>query len=748
MSTFDAPANPDLSNDEDLLEVARKRFAEAAEGWREVHREARLDLQFLAGQQWDAKTKLDREAANRPALVINKLPTFWAQVANEARQNKPGVRISPLGGGATVDLAKVMQGIVRHIEYQSNADVAYNTAFEYATGCGIGYYRIRSDYVDERSFDQELSIDAIEDPFTVYLDPNARKPDRSDGRYAFIVTTYSAEEYKAKWGASATAKSNFFADGLPYEQDWVTRDNVRVAEYFYFEPRRRKLLGLSTGVNIFEDEIGTVPENVKVVSERWEDTGTVKIAVLNGCEVLDRTDWDGKAIPIIAVTGKEIWIDGKRQIFSLIRFARDPQQLYNFYKTAQAESVQLAPKSPWIMAEGQAKGHEQEWARANNVNYAYLEYKPVTLNGTLAPPPQRNVWEPPIQALTMGAMQAADDIKATTGIFDPSLGAEARETSGIAIQRRQHESDVSNFHLLDNLARAQRYGGQQLVDLIPRRYDTPREMRIVGEDEAERVIRVNQKYVDENHNPQHYDLALGRYDVRVETGPSFTTKRDEAFQYLSDLTKANPNLIMIVGDLLFRNSDVAGADQIADRMKQVISQANPNLNLDDEGGGKQNQQIPPQFQAKMAALAQQHDQLAQALQQATQKLESKAVETASRERIAAEDRAARERIAAMQTQAQLITTEAQLRADGAVQMLQADLARIQAQIQSSFDGQAAALERQHEAEQQQFAQDHEANQAAAAQQHQAAAADADRQHRQAMAQQAQAAAAEQQDPAA
>jgi hypothetical protein len=728
--------DPDKERKEALLETARKRFAEAAEGWRDVFDEARKDLAFLAGDQWDPKTKLDRETANRPALVINKLPTFWQQVANEARQNKPAVRVSPIGGGATEDLAKVLQGIVRHIEYASDADVAYNTAYELAVGCGIGYYRIRSDYVDERSFDQELHIDAIEDPFSVYLDPHAVKADRSDARWAFIVREFSREEYEQRWGDSETAQTNFFADGLPYHQDWIGRESVRVAEYYYIETERKKLLHLSTGATVYEDEIGSVPAPLKVIDERWVEVDRVKCAVLNGAEVLEESDWDGKWIPIVSVTGKEIWIEGKRHIFSLVRFARDPQQLYNFYKTAQAEAVQVAPKSPWIGAEGQFKGHEKEWARANNVNYSYLEYKPVALNGQNCPPPQRNVWEPPIVALSQGAMEASDDIKATTGIFDPSLGAQARETSGIAIQRRQHESDVSNFHFLDNLARAQRFGGRQLIDLIPKRYDTAREARIIGEDEQDRVITVNKKYIDETGAEQHYDLSLGRYDVAIESGPSYTTKRDEAFDFLSQLTQANPDLLMMAGDIMFQNSDVAGADQLADRLKQIIQQMHPNLQIGDQ---ENPDKIPPQVAARMAALQGQLQMLTQEFQKAQQVIQTKQVENSSRERIAAMMAGSQERIGALRAHAALLAAEVQGKSSAANTMLQAQLQTIENQCSAEFDQQQAAQDREQElatqaseSVQQQQAdaaqRQHEASLQASQQQHEAQQQAADRQH--------------------
>jgi hypothetical protein len=342
----------------------------------------------------------------------------------------------------------------------------------------------------------------------------------------------------------------------------------------------------------------------------------------------------------------------------LIRFARDPQQLYNYYKTAQAEAVMLAPKAPFIGVEGQFEGHENKWQTANLINYAYLEYRPVSLNGQPAPPPQRNTYEPPIQALSIGAMQSADDIKATTAIFDASLGARSNETSGVAILQRQREGDTANFHFLDNLSRAQKHVGRILLDLIPKIYDTDRWIRILGEDQKQRVVRVNAAYQDEDGRQREYNLSAGKYDVTVSTGPSYATKRQEAFAMLTEFARSWPQLFQIAGDIVFRNSDIPGADELADRIRKTLP---PQLAAAEE----EPQQLSPQAQAQLQALATQNEQLTQELNRVSQELQTRRLEVESRERIAA-----------LQTQARLIETEAKLGSSEALALLREEIAAI------------------------------------------------------------------------
>ncbi len=648
-------------NDEELVRQARARFQEAEEAEREIRAEARKDLRFIGGKQWEERVRLERERSGRPALTFNRLPSYLHQVINDLRQSEVALQVLAVDNGADTETAEVIGGLFRHIETYSDGDIAYETAYDYSVSCGFGYYRISTDFVSEDSFDQEILIEAIPDPFCVYYDPQARRYDRADARFAFVVERMSREEFKRRWPNSEAVSTNFWDGDIHHTAGWITDSQVQVAEYWDVRTTPRKLLLLSSGETVIGGSRDAIERlraaGVEVKRERVVHQRTVYSSLINGAEVLESERWPGKWIPIIPVLGKELIVDDERLLFSLTRHARDPQQLYNAYKTAQAEAVMIAPKAPYIGAEGQFEGHEREWETANRALHAYLEYKPTDLAGNPAPPPQRNNYEPPIQALSVGALQAADDIKATTGIFDASLGARSNETSGIAIQRRQVEGDTANFHFSDNLARSMRHSGRVILDLIPKIYDTERWVRIIGEDEAEKVIRVNALFQDDAGKEHRYDLGVGRYDVRISTGPSYTTKRQESFSMLTDFARAWPKLLEIGGDVVFRHWDAPGAAELAKRLKRTLP---PNLlDEDDEDG-----QVDA-LRARLQAIEQQAQAMATELDQARAQADSKRMEIESKERIEA-----------MKIQARLIETEAKLGSHEAIEMLRQEIAAV------------------------------------------------------------------------
>jgi hypothetical protein len=612
-------------DNEKLLQLMRERFSECVSAEIDIRNEAEKDLLFVAGDQWNPVARKERKDADKPCLTFNKLPTFVQQVVNAARQKKPSIKVSPVDSQTDKDTAKVYNGIVRHIEYASDADVAYDTALEYAVTCGFGYYRILTDYCgDDESFDQEIKIEAIADPFSVYIDPAARKHDRSDMRYAFVVDRISRDEFHSLY---KDADGNGFDLDSYGVSDWIEDSTIRVAEYWWIEEKPKTIalvevpiqgVGGVSGVQLATLEAKDVPKGAKVVKKRTVQKRTVRCIKTNGFEVLEEKEWAGSWIPIVPVFGKELYVQGKRYLFSLVRFARDPQQLYNFYRTSEAETVSMGAKAPWVGYEGQFK--DSRWDTAHSKNWAYLEVAPVMVNGAPAPLPVRNSFEPPIQALSVGATQASDDIKASLGMFDAAIGAQSNETSGIAIQRRQAESDVSNFHFSDNQARSQRHAGRILVELIPVIYDTEREVRIIGEDERERVVTVNAAYVDpETGKPHEYKLNAGKYDVTVKTGPSYSTQRQEAFDLMTQFAQAYPQLLQIAGDVIFANADVPGAEAIAERFKKTLP---PELASDDDG----QKQLPPAVMKRMQQSGQMIEMLTAKVNELEDEREKKAPE--------------------------------------------------------------------------------------------------------------------------
>lgn len=584
VATKDEKPALDAKQQEAFLATARRRFDAAAEEEKELRYKFQSDLRFASpdgDEQWDPQVKQQREAAGRPAMAFPRCHTFVQQVSNQARQQKPSIKISPRLD-EDQDTADVYEGLARYIQYTSDAEVAYETAIEYSAGASFGYFRFLTEYADDESDDLNLVVKPVLDPLQVYgvLVPSCfgRAP-----KWAFVVEEMPREEYQLQYPDSEVASINW-SDAGKRAGDWITDDSVRIAEYWYVEEQK--------------------------VEGKRKPQITVKFCKINGVEVLEgsETTWVGNSIPIIAVLGKQMIKDGKPMLFSVVRPQKSAQQLINYSKTRIAETLSIQPVSPFIAAEGQLEGHEAEWQNMNKVLTPTLTYKPTDVNGQPVPAPTRQVYEPPIVALSNFVMQEIDDMKATTGIFDASLGAQGNETSGTAIQARQIQGSMSTMHFLDNLGRALKKGGEMIVELIPKIYDSAREIQILGKDEEPRVAKINQDY-EENGKKKHHNLSKEKFVPIISMAPTFDSKRLETYSTLQTLVQAAPNLLPIFGDVMFKNSDMAGADIVADRFKKQLPP-----NLQDDGGQAP---IPPQAQAQIQQLNQHN----QALNAAAQTLE-------------------------------------------------------------------------------------------------------------------------------
>lgn len=620
------------SSDEKILEIARQRFDLAVEAEREIRVEALDDLKFSAGDQWPDDVKNSRNQEMRPCLTINRLPQFIHQLTNDQRQNRPSIKVNPFDDNADVETAKVFQGLIRHIEYNSNADVAYDTAFDGAVRGGFGYFRLITDFCDPESFDQEILVKAIRNPFSVYLDPNRVEPDGSDSNWGFIFEDMSIDDYRAQYKDSKLADMNEWRSLGDSSPDWVADKTVRVAEYFYKTFREVELVLLADHKGdkqvLRKNQMPkNLPEGMKILDERTTVLPAIKWAKINAIEILQKRDWAGQWIPIIPLTGDELIVDGKRIVAGIVRHAKDPQRMYNYFASAEAEAIALAPKAPYIIAEGQLDGYEEFWQTANTKNHAYLPYTPTSLMGQPVAPPQRNTYEPAVQAITQARGQSSEEIKATTAMYDASLGNRSNENSGIAIQRRNQQAQTSNFHFIDNLSRALRHAGRQIVDLVPKIYDMPRTVRILGEDGTPEMVAINQVFQKNGQDKSHF-LGAGKYDVVVATGPSYATKRQEAVASMLDLTKAYPQVAQVAGDIMVRNMDWPGSQEIADRLKKMLPPG-----IADDKDQKQ-QPIPPQAKQQMQQMNQMIQQLTQHLTAANHKIDAKTIELESKERIA------------------------------------------------------------------------------------------------------------------
>lgn len=567
-------------SDKDTITDALEAFKAASESEAKNRQAWVDDMRFARlGEQWPEKAKRQRELEGRPCLTINRLPAFIRQVTNDARQNRPMIRVHPVGDGADQETAEILNGLIRNIEYTSNADVAYDTALDHAVTGGFGYFRICTDYAADDVFEQDICIERVANPLTIYGDPESTGADSSDWNSAFVTETYTEAAFEKKFGKKAP-KIDWEGDSNDKNRLWFGQEGIRVAEWWKRDDVSALLLKLSDGTVIFADKYEELrpilePLGIVPVQDRQTITKRVTQYILNGAEVLEKNDWKGRYIPIIPVYGDEVLVEGERTLVSLVRFAKDPAQMYNYWRSASTELVALAPKAPFIGPKGAFKTDAAKWASANTVSHAYIEY-----DGAM--PPQRQGFVGPPAGAIQEALNAADDMKSIMGLYDASLGARSNETSGRAILARQREGDVSTFNYIDNLSRAIRHAGRVIVDLIPHVYNTERIIRTINEDGTNRKVPINQPTQAEQQKAagdqaqqmqgmvRIYDLTTGKYDVTCEAGPSFTTKREEAAAQMVEFIRAYPNAAPLIGDLLAKNLDWPGADDIAERLKAML----------------------------------------------------------------------------------------------------------------------------------------------------------------------------------
>ena len=646
----------------DIVQEAQERLEAAWVQDRENREDAFMDLKFLAGDQWPSEIRQQREAQSRPCLTINRLPQFVNQVANSVRVNPPAIKAIPAGAEATAELAEIYTGLMRQIQYRSNATNVFANAVYYAVACGIGHFRLVTDYADGNGFDQEILLKRIQHPLSVFWAPGAVEPDRSDADYCLVSEMIGRKEFQQRFPDAAmtdfVAPSDLNAGSGLF---WANRDAVRVCEYWVKRPQQRLIARLATGetVDITDvdlssplavvpastvvpanagnhDEASAVPGSAKggrladqIVATRKVRSHKIEQYLLSGEEVLQGPNqWAGRYIPIFPVIGSETALETKVIRGGLIRFSRDSQQLYNFWRSAAAESIALAPRAPFLATPAMIAKFKGQWDTQNTISRPYLLYEPDP-----DAPGGRPMREPPPDipaALVNESGQAADELKATTGIYDAAMGAQSNEISGAAIRARTNQGDISALHYQDNLMATLNHLGRVLIDLIPNIYDSERTVRILREDDTHRPVRINVPVLGANGKSMLVnDLNQGTYDVRVKIGPSYATRRAEAADAMLQFMQAVPQAAGVAGDLVARNMDWPGADEIADRLKRMLP---PQVTGE-----------APPFGVRIAEAQQQayQDALAQANLSHAQGLALKSQAEAARAHAQAQDAAAR-----------------------------------------------------------------------------------------------------------
>ena len=617
-----------LAGDARIVQEAKDRF-KRCQDWEDTARVRFLeDLKFADadsdnGYQWPAPVMQDR--GTRPSLTINIIRQHNLQIINEAKKNKPSVKIRPTGNGATFDSAQVLEGIVRHIEYISNAQVAYDTATSFQVKAGIGWWRVVTDYAHDNTFDQEIFIRRIPDALSVMLDRDIKEKDGSDARYGFVFEDMPKDVYQADHpdDMDVIGQTPLGSDS----DGWVSKDHVRVAEYYRCVTKKDKLVLLTdpkTGEQTLVKK-STVPAEILnqiPKSERKERAikeYSVEWYKIAGNKIIDRKNWPGMYIPLVRLIGEETVIEGELDRKGHTRAMKDAQRMYNYNASGSVEYGALQGKNPYIAPAAAIEGYETYWATANTQNWAVLPYNHIDDAGNPIPAPERTT--PPQSApIYIEGMNIAErQMMIASGQYEASLGQKSNEISGKAIDARDRQGDDATYHFIDNLGIAIRFTGKILIDLIPKIYDTARIVKILADDGKETEVQVQPKLktayekVDqesvENKVIAIFNPNVGKYEVEADIGPAYATRRQETFNAVSIILRESPELMTIIGDLMFQAADFPGADEIAKRLSRMVpAQA--------KGDG-----IPPEQMELQAQLEKSQGMITELLQElASQKL--------------------------------------------------------------------------------------------------------------------------------
>jgi hypothetical protein len=571
-------------------------------------------LRFRYGAQWPAYASASR-GLDRPQLTINETNTYIKKVTNAQRQQRPRGKASPVDSFADKKVAKIITGLGRHVEVNSDADNAYDTAFDFAATIGWGYWRVRADYVSEDSFNQDLYIDSINNPFCVSFDPNSKLPDGSDAERALITDLMRRETFKKEYPGAAL--QGFSANGQSNsDPEWVTDQDIRLAEYFHVERKAAKLVMLSNGIALFEDRLPRsevlTAAGLFIQGDRQSFKRVVKWCKQTAFEILEEKELPGRWIPIVPVYWTSVMIDGKRVLRGLVYDAMDPQRMVNFWQTSITESIALAPKAKWLIAEGQDEGYVNEFKNANLSASPVLHYKTTGLDGREVPPPSRIQPEPPPTGAIEASFLASQNLSRVMGVFDPAVRGGAQHKSDKTLNAERSQSENTNFDGYDNLTRSIKHTWRIMLSYFPVVFDTQRVQRIIGEDGREEMITLNQKTQGQDEQGNAIatvlnDITAGTYDVVMQTGPSYDTKRQEGVASMLELlnTPLGEKIAVTGDDLIVREMDFNGAEMLADR----LAAANPLAQVDEKSD------IPPRAQMQIKALQQQLEQAGQAVQQ-------------------------------------------------------------------------------------------------------------------------------------
>lgn len=734
------------ANDQDFLSEARRLFQFDRDCDAEDRKEAEDDNSFANATdegtaQWNAEVSAARILASRPVQQWNRIPTYIQQICNAARQNRSGIEITP-GDGGTQETAEFFQGRIRQIEYDSNASTAFDTARDQQVTTGRGFLRVDTEYIPG-TFKQRACITPIDNQFSVVFDAAAILYDRSDATRCWVISQISKEEHIRRYGETKTVNSAPFAAWDDDYAGWIgigTSGNmVQIAEYWKKEFKKRRLVEFG-GMPVWKDKLtaeqyATFKRNGQITAERDDQDTSICQYIINGAEILKKTEWIGSTIPIVPLWGRIAVVNGQRRTFSLIRNAKDPQRDVNLYVSNIAEQIAMMPKTPWIIPlGGLAQQHEDDWANAGSTPKGFLYWQQFAADGTRQfEKPFRVTNEPPIQALTIGLQQAIEGIKSAMGIYDASLGARSNETSGVAIDQRRKSAEVVNYHFVDNEEKSRKRVGQILVEIIPVLDKEGSSATVRSEDGKTQQVPIGVPYTHpKTGDTVTHILTDGDYGVHIRTGPTFESRREEIYQRDTEIIKGSPELAPAILPGLLRADGSAGGEERAQVVERLANILHPGL-FPEQKTAANGQPIPPEVSQEMQALQQKLTETEGFAKELHQKIETKQPELENqvrlkqmelefqREKLASDDQNAKLKIASAEGIAELENQIAVLK-DQQKMMSDAMSQRVQLQ----HEAEQGDSQRQHAADTQREQLAHQASESDQAQTHEADQNEADR----------------------
>jgi len=556
------------SHKRDLFREGISRLENTISGDEHNRKDMHDDLRFLNNDQWDSEVLAARTEAGRPCITANYLSTLVDSIVGEYRQNPPGLKIIPRGGEDDVEVANILQGLVRHIEQKGNGRTARTWALECAVKCGQGFYRVKTRYRNTESFDQEIIYEKILNPLSVFSDPDAVGADLGDMNFCFITQNMSRTKFKEIFPGHTPSSVSIGSASTALNSGG--EEIIRVAEYWYKEYKNKTLVEMDNG-SVMEKKLVPKGERKRIKKTRTIKAAQVKMAYMSGSEILgDPIEWPGKYIPIIRVYGKEDVVDDVIYRRGIVRNGKDSQRVYNYMRSSAVEHVSQSPRAPYIGTKEMFEGHEEEWDNSNIEPRQRLTYQRDP-DGNV---PKRETPPTIPSGMVNEAQSAVNDMHFTTGVFQAATGQKSNEVSGKALRARNREIANNAYAFLGNFNNALIHEGRVIVDLIRGVYDTFRIIQIVDEMDQPQEAAIN--VPDDTVTPGKgvdrviSDVTVGEYDVQVAVGPGYQTRREEGFDQILELTRHNPNILPMVMDVLAGMSDWYGADQLRLRFEKAL----------------------------------------------------------------------------------------------------------------------------------------------------------------------------------